>query len=126
MILLDTHVLLWWTSDPGRLSERAAGEIARAREIGLPSIVFWEVALLARKQKIALAVPIQTWMERVLAIPRCISLDLTPVVALHADALDMHPDPADRFIAATALAKGAALVTKDRLLSEVKGLETVW
>jgi hypothetical protein len=43
-----------------------------------------------------------------------------------ADELEMHPDPADRFIVATALRHDAPLVTKDRLLRRLRFVKTVW
>jgi PIN domain nuclease of toxin-antitoxin system len=51
---------------------------------------------------------------------------LTPEIAVASVQLDMHPDPADRFIVATALAHGAALVTKDTKIRQLKGLKTIW
>jgi len=126
VIVLDTHALLWWTSEPRRLSRRAATEIARAERVGLPTIVFWEIALLVRKGRIELGVPPVEWLERILQIPRCEALPLKAIVALQADGLDMHADPADRFIAATALHLGVPVITKDHLLADVKGLRTIW
>ena len=126
MIVLDTHALLWWASEPRRLSRRAAAEIAKAERVGLPAIVFWEIALLVRKGRIELGVPVVSWVERILQIPRCEALPLNAIMALQADGLDMHADPADRFIAATALHLGAPVVTKDRLLANVKGLRVIW
>jgi PIN domain nuclease of toxin-antitoxin system len=126
VIVLDTHALLWWASEPRRLSRRAAAEIARAERVGLPTIVFWEIALLVRKGRIELGAPAASWLERILQIPRCEALPLSAIVALQADGLDMHADPADRFIAATALHLGAPIVSKDRLLADVKGLRVIW
>jgi PIN domain nuclease of toxin-antitoxin system len=51
---------------------------------------------------------------------------LTPEIAVASVQLDMHPDPADRFIVATALAHGAALVTKDTKIRQLKGFKTIW
>ena len=62
----------------------------------------------------------------VLAIPRVIPVPLTPTLALSADALQMHPDPTDRFIAATALEQHSSLVTKDALVRSLSWLTTVW
>lgn len=126
MIVLDTHTLLWWASEPHRLSRRASSEIARADRVGLPAILFWEIALLARKGRIELSVPVTSWVERILQIPRCQALPLSATVAAQADGLDMHADPADRFIAATALHLGTPVVSKDSLLAGVKGLQIVW
>jgi PIN domain nuclease of toxin-antitoxin system len=51
---------------------------------------------------------------------------LSADIALFADTLEMHPDPVDRFIVATALHHGRPLVTKDVLLRRLTHLETVW
>jgi PIN domain nuclease of toxin-antitoxin system len=53
-------------------------------------------------------------------------LPLTPEIAVTADALSMHADPADRFIVATALLHDAPLVTKDHLLRRLRFVKTVW
>ena len=53
-------------------------------------------------------------------------LTLTTEISLRADALDMHPDPADRFIVATALHHRARLVTKDKLIRPLGLVKTVW
>lgn len=45
---------------------------------------------------------------------------------LQADELEMHADPADRFIVATALRHGAPLVSKDRLMRSLRFIETIW
>jgi len=126
MLILDTHAVVWWTLSPQLLSRRAAREIAAAERLGVPSIVFWEVAMLARKHTLALDLPTNDWAEALLRIPRVQPLPLTPAAALAADALDMHPDPADRFIVATAVEHDAALLTKDRLLRTLKMVRTIW
>ena len=68
----------------------------------------------------------QEWASELLSIPRGRAIPLTSEVALRADALEMHPDPADRFIAATALDLEAPLVTKDRRLTSLQWLPTAW
>lgn len=55
MIVLDTHAVVWWTILAASLSRRAAVAIADAERLYVPSIVFWEVALLARKRRLARA-----------------------------------------------------------------------
>ena len=70
MIVLDTHVVIWWTSSPDLLSPAAAAAIADASEIAIPAIVFWEISVLLRKQRIQLEAPLQAWCDQVLAIPR--------------------------------------------------------
>jgi PIN domain nuclease of toxin-antitoxin system len=126
VIVLDTHALVWWSSDPARLSARARRAIEAEDALGVPAIVFWETSLLVRKRKLDLGMPTGEWADRILAIPRVAPLDLTPEIALEADDLTMHADPADRFIVATALRAGAPVATKDRLLRGLRFLKTVW
>ena len=50
MIVLDTHVWLWWLHDPARLSPTAVQFIEQEQESGaliLSSISIWEVAVLS-------------------------------------------------------------------------------
>lgn len=126
MIALDTHVLLWWTLEPKRLSAAARRAIDDADTLGVSSIVFWEVALLARKRKVELGTSVEEWSRDVLSLPRVVTLDLTPPIALRAEALKMHPDPADRFLVATALEHAVSLVTSDALIRKSKLVPTIW
>jgi PIN domain nuclease of toxin-antitoxin system len=66
------------------------------------------------------------WAADVLGLARVHAEPLTPELAVAADALEMHPDPADRFIVATALAHRAPIVTKDGLLASLPWLKTIW
>lgn len=128
MIALDTHVAVWWTQTPQLLSTAAAETIRGADRILIPAVVFWEVSLLVRKERLRLNgdQPVGAWTQQVLAIPRVQEIPLTARIALAADAADMHPDPADRFIATTAHQLDAPLVTKDRLLRDLPWLATTW
>ena len=54
------------------------------------------------------------------------TLPLTAEIAVQADELEMHPDPADRFIVATALRHAVPLVSKDRLMRSLRCIETIW
>jgi PIN domain nuclease of toxin-antitoxin system len=128
VIVLDTHALVWWTQQSELLGNEAAEAIAQSDRILVPAICFWETALLVRTGRLSLkrGQPVDEWASEVLAIPRVIAVPLTPTLALSADALQMHPDPADRFIVATAIEQRASLVTKDELLRSLSWLKTVW
>ncbi len=126
MVVLDTHAVVWWAGDPGRLSAKAAAAIDKADRVGLPAIVFWETALLVRKGRLDLGMSVQEWAEKIQLIPRVAALPLTPEVAVLADSLHMHADPADRFVVATAMHHHVALITKDRLLRRLKIVKTIW
>jgi len=70
--------------------------------------------------------PVQEWAEKIQLIPRVDALPLTPEIAVLADALRLHPDPADRFVVATAIHHRVTLVTKDRVLRRLKIVKTIW
>lgn len=126
MVVLDTHVVVWWAGEPRRLGRAARARLAGEDRLGIPAIVFWEVSLLVRERRLDLGMPVSDWMRAIQAVPRIEALPLTAAIAVQADELDMHPDPADRFIVATALQHGAPLVSKDRSMRALRFVETVW
>jgi PIN domain nuclease of toxin-antitoxin system len=126
MLVLDTHVVLWWTLEAARLGRKVAARLAREDRLGIPTIVFWETSLLVRKRKLRLDMSVADWARKVCTMPRVSALPLTTDIALLADTLDMHPDPTDRFVVATAMVHGATLGTKDALLRALPFVQTVW
>ena len=131
MILLDTHVWVWWVAQPDRLSSPARNAITAARDDGglqVSSISCWEIALLVRKGRLELTLPVVDWLAASEALPFVHFLPLDNRVALRANDLPgtLHEDPADRIIAATALIHGLPLVTKDRRLLAYPEITTVW
>lgn len=126
LLVLDTHTAIWWASEPRRLGRVSAARLSAADRLGIPTIAFWEIALLVRKRKLDLGMPVAQWVTAVQTVPRVEALALTADIAVRADELRMHADPADRFIVATALAFGAPLVTKDRQLRSLRIVETIW
>lgn len=115
-VLLDSHVLHWWSAEPDRLSEAAADAISSAGELAVASISWFELAWLARHERIVVAIPVAAWLEELAAQVRTIGI--TPAVAATAVSLpDSFPgDPADRLIFATAVEYGWPLITKDERL----------
>lgn len=130
MIVLDTHVWIWWTSDRDRLSATALDAIEGADVIGISAISAWEVAMLADRGRIRLDRPSALWVRAALqADPRLTELPLTAGIATRSVALGaegMHGDPADRFIVATARANDAVLVTRDDAIRAFDPAGTVW
>ncbi len=115
-VLLDSHVLHWWSAEPAKISRTATREIEAADELAVASITWFELAWLAEHDRIALAVPIRSWLEDLAADVRTVGT--TPAIAATAAALptSFPGDPADRLIYATAIEHGWGLVTKDRRL----------
>ena len=63
MLVLDTHALVWWATDPDRLGRKARADIDASERLGVPAIAFWEVSLLVRKGKLELDMPVQAHLE---------------------------------------------------------------
>lgn len=125
MVVLDTHVLIWWLTMPDKLSRRAARALKAAKRVGVPAISTWEIALLATRGRIRLDRPTLEWLNAALATPRIELLPLTPSVATWSTRWPQG-DPADRLIAATALVEGAPLVSADAVLASFAGVDVIW
>lgn len=117
-VLLDTHVVHWWSAEPHRVSASARDTLDRADELAIAAISWFELAWLARNERILLNVPIRSWLEGLAAQLRTIGV--TPAIADTAVALpsSFPRDPADRLIYATAVENDLPLLTKDRAIRE--------
>lgn len=112
-VLLDSHVLHWWSAEPDRLSSAAVGAIEGADELAVAAIIWYELAWLGRNDRISLAVPLRTWIDGLAADVR--TVPISPSIAATAVELaaSFPGDRADRLIYATAVERGWQLVTKD-------------
>ena len=122
--LLDTHIWIWWMigADPLR-SFPARERIARAidEESARVSVIsLWEVGMLEAHKRISLTVDVETWTRQALSSPGLSLAPLTPDIALASSRLpgEIHGDPADRMLIATARSLGATLVTRDHRILE--------
>ena len=124
MIVLDTHVLVWLTEGNPRLgkkSRRLIDEGFRADELAVSAISFWEVAMLAQKQRVSVLTPISIWRQDLLQ-QGLLEIRVTGDIGITAAELpDFHGDPADRLIASTALNNSATLVTADQRILNWRG-----
>ncbi len=117
-ILLDTHVLHWWASEPDRLSAAATQAIEATDELAVSSISWYELAWLARHDRITVAIPLRSWLDGLAADVRTVPIT-PPVAATAVELSESFPgDSADRMIYATAVERGWQLVTKDRRLRD--------
>jgi PIN domain nuclease of toxin-antitoxin system len=128
MLVLDTHAILWDALDPTRLSRRARRAIDAAsaeRTLGWAAISLWEIALLADRGRIVVPGDLAAAMDDMLAARHARVLPLTPKIAVRGQQLAQLADPADRLIAATALAHDATLVSADGRIAQVAGLKVL-
>jgi PIN domain nuclease of toxin-antitoxin system len=115
-VLLDTHAIHWWSAEPTRIGRDAAKALSEAEELAVAAISWFELAWLAKHERIALTIPVRSWLEQLAAQVRTVGI--TPAIADTAVSLpaSFPGDPADRLIYATAIEHGWRLVTKDRKL----------
>lgn len=118
MILLDTHVALWIATNATLGTQtRALLERALADDrLAVSAISFWEIALLVSKKRFETSKAPKVLRTELLDTG-IVELPLTGQIAILAvDLQNLHGDPADRFIAATAIAHDATLLTADKRL----------
>jgi len=129
VILLDTHVLVWLTSEPAKLSKHANSAIRRASRgggIAISAITLWELGWLASHGRLQPTGTVEAFLEAIAS--RVAVLPVTTKVAALANlfSTDYSSDPCDRIIGATALAEGIALVSKDEKIRDCKQIQTIW
>ena len=129
MIMLDTHVWVWWTIDPVRLSETQRQAIVSNEDdlIGVSAISCWEVAKLCEYGRLELPVGLSEWFRAALGYPGISLLDLTPEVAIESTSLpgSFHRDPSDQIIVATARVHQCPLVTSDDRIARYPHVRTL-
>lgn len=131
MIIVDTHVLVWYVSQPSRLSRTAAGAIRRARQsdgMAIASITLWELASLFSRGRLQGRGTVETSIQLILDSTGAIVRPITPEIAsLSMQFPESYPkDPADRLIGATARAECMVLITHDERLRSSPLLKTAW
>jgi len=115
-LLLDTHVVQWWSAEPERLSRAATRAVEEADELAVAAISWFELAWLARHERIVMTIPIRSWVEQLALQVRTVALSI-PIADTASSLPTSFPgDAADRLIYATAIEHGWRLVTKDRRL----------
>jgi len=127
-LLLDTHVWVWFVAgDASKLAPRTVSGVERAVRDGrcLVSVIsVWELGMLEAKGRVRLGGAIDAWVAASRRPPGVTLAELSPEIAIESTRLpgDVHGDPADRILIATARVLGATLVTCDeRILTYGSG-----
>lgn len=121
-LLLDTHVWLWSRLEPDRLASRVADALQDdANELWLSPISVWEAMLLFERGRIEVAGDAAGWVRNALVTRPIRDAALTRDVALTSRSIEIAgQDPANRFIAASAVVHELTLVTADKRLLDSK------
>lgn len=133
MIVIDTHILIWWVSGSKRLSNSAKKSIEKtladdSGEILVSSISAWEIAMLVKSGRLALSMDVESWLEEVSQIEGLRFLPVDNEIGFKSAALPggFHKDPADRMIVATARTMAMPLVTADEKILQYEHVKTIW
>lgn len=129
-ILCDTPVLVWAVLAPEKLSGKATSRLEQARaagELACADISLWEIAMLLERGRLQSPLPADVFLATLCKALLLQILPISPrIAALAQSGIFHHGDPADRLIAATAIAHDIELITADPELQRVAGLRTVW
>jgi PIN domain nuclease of toxin-antitoxin system len=130
MIVLDTHIWVWWINGSNELSNSKLQLIESSKEEGLAvsAISCWEVAKLVEKQRLKLTIAVDEWVERALAYPGVTLLPLESQIAVCSTQLPQpfHNDPADQIIVATARRLDCRLATDDERILKYPHVKLAW
>ena len=129
MILLDTHVLVWLSLEPDKLSKKARQAIRAERVSGgiaVSSITLWELAWLAENNRIQVSGTVESFVRD--CVSKVVVQPITPEIAARAVRFPAtYPkDPQDRLIGSTAIVQGFALITADERIRAAKLFPTIW
>lgn len=119
MIILDTHIWVWWVNGghqlPADYLAYIQGEAVNCLRVS--AISCWEVAKLVELNRLQLTIPVDQWLTQALRAPVQL-LPISPEIAVGSSQLpgSFHRDPADQLIVATARLCDCPLVTQDRLI----------
>jgi PIN domain nuclease of toxin-antitoxin system len=126
-LLLDTHIWLWSTLEPQRLTRRVEKALADpANELWLSPVSVAELIVLLRKGRITLPHDVGAWVAKTMQDLELTEAPLTVEVALAIASMNFpHADPADHFLAATAKVFALTLVTADQHLIGLTGIQVL-
>ena len=132
MIVIDTHILVWWVSGDKSLSKPALEAInstlASDGEIIVSSISAWEISMLIEKGRLVLSMDVESWLDEVSQIDGVRFMPVDNEIGIKSTMLpgEFHKDPADRMIVATARKLAVPLVTADEKIIKYEHVKTIW
>jgi PIN domain nuclease of toxin-antitoxin system len=128
-LLLDTHVLLWYTTNDPQLSKVAESAIVdSANDVFMSPASYWEIAIKVSIGKLVLHQPYEDFVDACINRYGFVILPVEPRHTARVAALPFppnHKDPFDRLIIAQALVEGMSVVSADSKLDPY-GVTRLW
>jgi PIN domain nuclease of toxin-antitoxin system len=113
MIILDTHIWIWWVDENPKLSPKNL-EIIQAHQatgLGISIISCWEIAKLVEKNRLSFECSLEEWLELALSYYGVQLLELSiPIILQSTQLAGFHADPSDQIIVATAKVYDSSLL----------------
>lgn len=123
-LLLDTHIWIWFLQNSERLGSKTLRALTDpGNEVWLSPVSTWEALTLHRKGRMRLAGDLASWLSQ--ATQGTQEAHLTHEIAWASGQLEMHGDPADRLLVATAQVLDLTLVTADEKLIGLGNIRTM-
>ncbi len=115
-LLLDTHIWLWATREPEKLSRRVQTRIQDARnDIWVSPLSLWETILLAREGRLKRMPSVEEWFQESKRNLNIKDANLTFAVVREGATFRLpHDDPFDHLLVATARHYKLTFVTVDQ------------
>jgi PIN domain nuclease of toxin-antitoxin system len=125
MIVLDTHIWVnWILGGESALTPAIVDAMQKESRLAVSAISCFEVSLLVSRGKLELPFPMDEWLNEALGPSGVESIPITCEIANRAVALsEIHRDPADRIIIATALVNEAKLASVDSVFPAYQELQ---
>jgi len=128
--LLDTHIWIWWHTNPQKISNEIKNIIAdpdNFEEILLSTISIWEFCKLLEKGKLSISTDPIDWINDAIDITGLRLVPLSPVISLKSTTLPQpfHNDPADQIIVATGREENATILTKDQRILKYRHVRSI-
>jgi PIN domain nuclease of toxin-antitoxin system len=130
MILLDTCTFLWLNENPPALPMLVM-DLIRKTPVGrrfVSAMTALEIAIKTRKGRLQIpgSQP-RMWFDATVAERGLSVIPMTAGIAFRSASLpDLHKDPADRVIIATAVEHHLTIITPDRLIAQYPNIEVTW
>lgn len=127
LIVIDTHVWIWWVDDHPRLKRAVRDRIDRETDVRVCAISLLEIATAVSLNRLILRPSVRSWLEVAQTAEQIRIEPLTDALCIESTCLpgDFHRDPADRLIVALARLIDTELITADEKILAYSGVRSI-